>query len=345
MLASGVDAYFQNAKKFFAGKGIELWALPFNRSGTNIIEEIRSIVKLRKFIVKRKPDVVISYTSKPVIYTGLAIRGLSDVRHFPMITGLGYAFSDELSFKRVIVNRIARFLYRESFKSACSIIFQNLDDRRIFIGLKVISEDSRFCRVYGSGIDSEKFMKADLPEEPVFLMLARLIEQKGVHQYVAAAKLLKQKYPGARFLLAGALDENPGSLTSDQLVSFVEEGFVEYLGYLEDVVPAIKECRFYVLPSFYREGVPRSIIEAMSMGRPIITTNSPGCRDTVEVDCNGYIVEPRSTQSLALALEKCISLSDEKVEGMALHSLDMVRKQFDSKVVNQAILEEIGRFL
>jgi glycosyltransferase involved in cell wall biosynthesis len=192
--------------------------------------------------------------------------------------------------------------------------------------------------VAGSGVNTADFAQTPLPEAPVFLLMARLIPEKGIREYVAAARTVRRSTPDARFLLAGWVESRHGAISMAELESWREEGVVEYLGVLDDVRAAIARAAVYVLPSYYREGVPRSILEAMSMGRPIITTNLPGCRETVRSDENGILVEPRDAASLASAMLRLASNSAARAS-MGEASRRLAEGRFATEHVNAAMLQ------
>lgn len=339
--AAARDAKFEATRNYYAARGVRLYGLPLSRTGINPFREISSLLEVYRLVRKIRPCVIVSYTAKPVIYTGLALAAIGKVRFFPMITGLGYAFSDSKSFKVRVVNRIMRFAYRLSLAQAHTIIFQNEDDLTLFRRLQLVGHEARVRRVYGSGVDLSKYSKAPLPNRPTFLMLARLVAEKGVREYIRAAAIVRKQHPDAIFRLAGALDENPNSLTKSELDCHIKAGDIEYLGHLGDVREALAACRFYVLPSFYREGVPRSVTEAMATGRPILTTNSPGCRDTVEDGVNGFLIEPRSVDSLVQGCLKLLSLSDKEVQAMGENSHRFANEKFSAEAVNSDLLDII----
>ncbi|WP_416140909.1 glycosyltransferase [Halomonas sp. HK25] len=186
------------------------------------------------------------------------------------------------------------------------------------------------------------FPPRPLPQAPVFLMLARLMVDKGVREYLEAARRVKRQYPEARFQLAGALDPNPASIRQAELDAWIREGTIEYLGKLHGVQAALAGCRYYVLPSYYREGTPRSVLEAMATGRPIITTDAPGCRETVDPDINGYLVPTHDSEALAAAMLRLLAADNQSVEAMAVAGLDRVARLFDVERVNRQLMEITG---
>ena len=317
---------------------ISFHAVPMARGGMNPLDDLATLRTLRRFIREEEPTVVVAYTAKPVIYAGLAVRREAGVRFFPMITGLGYAFTEGVGLKRLVLQRIVRELYRRGLAAAQTVIFQNPDDQALFHELGLVPTHAGSERVYGSGVDREAFPPAPLPDEPVFLMVARLVADKGVWEYVEAARQVRKQYPQARFLLAGGLDPNPAGVNQAEVDAWVAEGTIEYLGPVRPVQPVLATCRCYVLPS-YREGTPRSVLEAMSTGRPVITTDAPGCRETVEHGVNGLLVPPRDSTSLAAAMLEILERTDDSITSMAKASLALVRERFDVRRVNEHILE------
>ena len=192
------------------------------------------------------------------------------------MTGLGYGFTEEFQFKRKLINYILKNLYKISLKYSSTIIFQNPDDELLFRNLNIIKDRKTFI-VNGSGVDLKFYSQTSLPSKPIFLMLSRLVTDKGVIEYCEAAKEVRTKYPDAIFQLAGSFDPNPSGLKYNQIKPYIDTGNIEFLGYIKDVREVLNNCKYYVLPS-YREGTPRSILEAMSVGRPIITTNTTGVK-------------------------------------------------------------------
>ena len=247
--------------------GIEHISLGASRSGVNILKEIYHFLSLYRIVLTLKPDLVFAYTAKAVIYGGLVSRVCKIGSFFPMITGLGYAFTSVVGFKRIFIRHLVRLLYKLGLSRARTTIFQNTDDLELFHQLNIISKKSYSRLVNGSGVDLDAFPLKQLPGKPVFLMLSRLVADKGVREYVEAARIIKQERPNAVFRLAGGLDVNPTSINDEELNRWIEDDVIEYFGKVDTVQWLLEQCRFYVLPS-YREGVPRSVLEAMATGRP-----------------------------------------------------------------------------
>jgi glycosyltransferase involved in cell wall biosynthesis len=317
--------------------GVVFETIPLDRGGMNPWHDFQSYHALVSLFRRHKPEVVFAYTAKPVIYGGLAVRKVGAIRFYPMITGLGYAFTQGSGFKRRALRALVQKLYRRSLSSASVTIFQNPDDERLFRMLNIQPKNVTSLRVNGSGVSLTDFLHWSLPEEPIFLMLARLAADKGVREYVDAARLVKRKYPNSVFRLAGGLDSNPSSISEAELQTWVSDGIIEYLGNVTSVHAALANCRFYTLPS-YREGTPRSTLEALATGRPVITTDVPGCRETVVHGKNGFLVPPNDPEALAEAMTKMIEMQPADIQKMADASVNLARKKFDVHKVNADIL-------
>jgi glycosyltransferase involved in cell wall biosynthesis len=285
--------------------------------------------------------VVLTYTIKPIVYGTLAARAASPgARCYAMITGVGYAFSAQ-ELRARLSRQVARILLNISLPLNARVFFQNPDDRALFLRNGLVRPE-QVVLIPGSGVDLDAFAPAPLPKHPplVFLLIARLLREKGVEEYADAARLLRSRYPDVRFVLVGPLDDHPDAITQKEVRKWEVEGVLEYLGYQEDVRPAIAASSVYVLPS-YREGTPRSVLEAMAMGRPVITTDVPGCRETVRPWVNGFLVPPRDPLGLALAMERFLR-RPELVPAMGRRSREEAEARFDVHVVNDIILDTLG---
>ena len=341
LAAAPEDENAAAVRKELGEKGIELHTVPMARGGMNPLADMATLRALQQLMREYRPTAVIAYTAKPVIYAGMAARSVGGIRFFPMITGLGYAFTEGAGLRRRVLQRVVRGLYQRGLAGADTVIFQNPDDQALFQELGLVPSGASSVRVYGSGVDTERFPRQSMPDAPVFLMLARLLGDKGVREYAEAARRVRAEFPQARFLLAGPMDPNPAAINNDELERWLGEGAIEYLGALDDVQAALRDCRFYVLPS-YREGTPRSVLEAMATGRPVITTDAPGCRETVEHGLNGLLVKPRDAGSLADAMWEMLRMPDEAVARMADESVRLVQERFDVRRVNESILAATG---
>ena len=319
--------------------GAEARELPLVNASLNPLAMLRSLREVRRLIRQLRPSVLISYTIKPVILGALAGNAERVPTIVSLITGVGYAFTDGREAKRRISRAIAAPLYRLALARSTTTIFQNPDDQALFRDLALIGSGTETHVVNGSGIDVEHFATAPLPERTSFLMIARLLKDKGIREFAEAAKRLKTAHPEVPISLVGYLDPSPDSLTQAELDDLVRCG-IDYRGALEDVRPAIGEASVYVLPS-YREGTPRSVLEAMAMGRAIVTTDAPGCRETVEHGTNGLLVPPRDADALYDAMMKFVD-NPALAASMGPQSRAIAERKYDVHKVNAHMLQHAG---
>lgn len=320
--------------------------ISMQRTGTNPLTDAKTLKSLYTLMRGIKPTYVLAYTIKPVIYGTLAAWVARVPHRFALITGLGYAFQQvEETGKRSYFQKIIHELYRQALSKTDKVFFQNPDDLNLFKQLKLISNKTPTAIVNGSGVDTSEYNVAPLPisnkqPEIRFLLIARLLADKGVREYANAAKIIKNKYPEVNFDLVGLIDSNPTAISQKELDDWVDEGLISFWGRLDDVRPAIAASSIYVLPS-YREGTPRTVLEAMSVGRPIITTDAPGCRETVVDSYNGYLVPVKSVDGLVKAMEKFI-LNPELISTMGKASREVVEDKFDVHSVNNIMINEMN---
>ena len=312
--------------------GVTYQPIYLNRHGLNLIGDVRTLMNLYSLFRKHKPDLILAHGIKLVIWGGIS-AWLSKIPFYALITGLGFAFQGK-SFKRKLLTRLVSFLYKISLINSKAIIFQNKDNRDLFIGKNIISESKTFI-VNGSGVDINKYNYTKPPETDVsFLLVARLLGEKGLREYAAAAKIVKEKFPNIKFELIGAEDASMDAISLEEIKSW--SNYVNYNGSTKDVRPYIKACHVYVLPS-HHEGLPRSTLEAMSIGRPILTTNASGCKETVEEGINGFMVPVGSINRLADKMIWFINNKD-KIQIMGKQSRKLVEKKFDVRKVNEEML-------
>ncbi|URQ86605.1 glycosyltransferase family 4 protein [Pseudoalteromonas sp. SCSIO 43088] len=331
VVISPYDSYSEK----LADLGAEYHHINIDQGGTNPIQDISSFLGFVKLYCQIKPNYVLNFTPKNNIYSTLAAN-MVGVKSINNIAGLGILFINES-----ISSKIARVLYRYSQSKADFIFFQNEDDRELFkshrIALNVQSD-----RLPGSGADLTRFILSPAPNDGItrFLLIARMLFDKGVGQYVEAARVLKSKYgDSVEFRLLGFLDvDNPSAVSKAQMNAWVDEGVVNYLGTSDNVEAEIAQVDCMVLPSYYREGVPKSLLEAGAMGKPIVTTDNVGCRETVDNGYNGFICEPRSTESLVLALEKITNMGHKQRLKFGENSRAKIEQEFDEKIVIQKYL-------
>ena len=327
--------------------GYTLHDIPLQRTGTNPLKDAFALSALYLIMQKVKPSHVIGYTIKPVIYGTLAAWIAKIPNRYALITGLGYAFQQvEETGNRSKLQKLIHRLYKQALSKTSKVFFQNPDDLNLFKQLKLISSNTPTVVVNGSGVDVSEYDVVPLPiaddntTELRFLLIARLLGDKGVREYTQAARFIKVKYPQAQFDLVGWIDDNPDSIEQKELDQWIDEGIINFWGKLADVKPAIAASSIYVLPS-YREGTPRTVLEAMAMGRPIITTDAPGCRETVTNEVNGFLVPVKSVDRLVEAMEKFI-LDPSLIEMMGKASRQIAENKFDVHAVNNFMLEEMG---
>ncbi len=325
---------------------LEAWGasyevVPIRRAGINPFADLRAILALYRTLRRLKPDILFAYTVKPIVY-GLPVAWLAGVkRRFGMVAGRGFALLPGNERRRRLARLITVMTYRFSLRFADGVLFHNQDDLDLFREKRLLPAAVRTKRIFGSGVDLDYYRPAPTPAGPVtFLMISRLIADKGVREYIEAARQLKRSYPDSRFRLVGPADPSPNGIAESEIAALAGEGFIEYLGPLTDVRPAIAESHVYVLPS-YCEGLPRSVLEAMAMARPVVTTDAPGCRDTVASDSNGFLVPVRDATSLANAMERFIQ-APSLVQSMGDAALAFARDRFDVRSVNRSIAEFLG---
>lgn len=320
--------------------GAEVHDTPLRRTGTGILADLRYCVSVCRLIKRIHPDVVLTYTIKPNIWGAFAGR-FARVPVVAMVTGLGYVFTgtDALTLRQRLVPAIARLLYRFASHCCARVIFQNPDDRDDFCAAGCLADVSKIGMVDGSGVDTAHYARRALPEEPVFLMIARLLRNKGVREYAEASLRLLRQHSSVRCLLAGPFDEGPDGISKTELDRWIAGG-LEYLGTLDDVRPALARARVYVLPS-YREGMPRSVLEAMSVGRPVITTDAPGCRETVRDGVEGYLVPVRDSQALMVAMQRMLD-NPQQTEEMAEAAFRRVTEKYDVHSINLQMMSLLG---
>ena len=320
--------------------GASFRSYPVQRNGMNPISDLTTFLALRAAFIDLKPDIVLSYTIKPVIWGGMAMRSLGSTAWFyALITGLGLAFQPGGIKQKLITGLVTR-LYRWSLIRATKVIFQNQDNRQVFEDRQIV-EAERCVVVSGSGVNLDHFGLSPLPQgKVVFLSIARLLGAKGLREYAQAAKIVRERYPNADFYLVGPEDPSPDNIPLSEVVTWKSSGVLQYFGETKDVRPFIEQSNVYVLPSYY-EGMPRTVLEAMAMGRPIITTDVPGCRETVVDGDNGFLVPVKDVDALAAAMEKFI-LKPELIGKMGKRSRAIAEEKYDVHKVNKVIIQAMG---
>jgi len=327
--------------------------LQMERKGTNIVRDLQLFWRYRLLLKQHMPDIFLGFTVKPNIYGSLAAQSLG-IPVINNISGLGAVFGAmSTSIMGKALSRLVRVLYWFALLRSDKIFFQNEDDRREFIEQEVVKAHLT-DRLPGSGVDLNRFAytpivasdfsskNSNKRKKTRFLLIARLLWDKGVGEYVEAARLLSPRYPCAEFCLLGFLDfENPEAISEAQINEWIAEGMVRYLGVKNDVYSEIVKADCVVLPSLFREGVPRSLLESAAVGRPIITTDSVGCRDTVDDEVNGYLCIPGDSIDLSEKMERILQLNDAQRAEMGRCGREKMELQFDEQIVIQKYLEAI----
>lgn len=335
--------YDEDTRKVVRSLGAEPVDYSLSRTGMNPVKDAADILRLILLLRRLKPDITLSYAIKPVIYGTIAAWLAWIPQRFAMIEGLGYVYTPPESaepIKRRALRGAVSMLYSTALRHASLVFFLNKDDLDEFSKRRVISPKKAFL-LGGIGVDLDEWAPAPHVTKPVkFLLAARLLREKGIVEYAKAARLIKQKHHDTRFVLLGSLDTNPGTLSRDEIMAWVAEGTLEWPGHVADVRLWLAQTSVYVLPS-YREGVPRSTQEAMAMARAVITTDAPGCRETVVDGKNGFLVPVRDVKALSAAMERFI-LQPELIERMGQASRKIAEDRFDVHKVNQLILEQMG---
>ena len=302
------------------------------RNRINIISDFTSFISILRTFSIIKPDIVLAYTIKPIISTGIASLFFKNVKFYALITGLGYVFQKSNIF-RTLLKRITYILYYVSLRPAKKIIFQNHSNMDYMINRNIVKKEN--CSVVlGSGVNLKYYSIKDFHSgSTTFLLIARLLKEKGIREYIESAKSIKKKYYDVKFMLVGGEDPSLDSIPVDHIKSLDSKNIIEYYGEVKDVRPYIQKCHIYVLPS-YHEGMPRTVLEAMSMGRPIITTDVPGCRDTVENNKNGFIINSKNSNQLEEKMIWYIKNTD-RWEEMGKQSRYIAKKFFDVNKINE----------
>lgn len=338
VIACAPDADAEVASRL-AGMAIAFRTVRMARTGTNPLRDLLTLRDYFRLIRRECPDVVLAYTQKPIIYGGIAARLAGGTRFFAMCSGLGHAFSGDEGVRSRLLRRIVSSLYRLAVARAEAVFVFNRDDAGEMRRRGILAPGHRVVQVPGSGIDTTAFVHVPVPAiPPTFLLISRLLQNKGLGEFAAAARLVRAECDHARFQILGPFDSNPRSIPAGQLRAWQEEGFITYLGETRDVRPYLAQCTAFVLPSYYREGLPRTILEAMAIGRAIVTTDTPGCRETVFADENGFLVSPRDPVSLAEAMLR-LAREEGLAQRLGVASRRLAEERFEVRRVNAVLLQ------
>ncbi len=327
---------------FFRKEGIRYIPIVMENKGTSVVNDMRLMKNLYNLYKKEKLDFIFHYTIKPIIYGSIA-SSLQSIKSIAITTGLGFAF-----MKESLINKIVKVMYRFAVRRVCEVWFLNHDDFQVFISNKIVKENKTFI-LNSEGVDMEHFSEMEKSSNNgnfTFLLFSRLIVEKGIREYATAAKKLKAKYPDISFSLLGKIDVGTsGNISQEEIDEWVREGYIDYKGYSLEVRQFIADSDCVVLPSYYREGIPRCLMEAMSMKKPIITTNNVGCVELIEDGVNGYMCEPKSADDLMEKMERLFLLSKEEQIKMGESGREIIRKKYDEKLIIETYEKRISKYL
>lgn len=313
---------------------------PLKRAGMNPLQDLATIAGLTRLFRRISPDVFLGYTAKPIIYGSLAAHFAGVPHIYSMIEGLGYAFSGN-DVRRRLLASVLGAMYRTALRHNERVFYLNPDDIEFSVQQGMLPAREQAYLIGGIGVDLLHFSPRPLPRKVSFLMTSRLLRDKGVGEYVEAARQVRARHPEVRFRLLGGLDVNPNSVRPEHLQQWVDSGDIEYYGHQSDVRPFIADSAVCVLPSYYREGVPATLMEAMAMGRALITTDAPGCRETVEQGRNGFLVPVRDSHALAEAMLRFVE-EPALVTRLGQESRRIAEERFDVHKVNRRFLDAMN---
>lgn len=343
MIAHGNEVYVTGPNKDFLDDVMALGVkkfieIPSVKDNTSVKNDLNYLKLLKKAIKEIQPDIVFGYNIKPVIYGSIAAKSCKVPRIYAMVTGLGRVYGAG-GLKNKVLRLITKTLYKKAFKACNKVIFQNGDDVEYLVSNGYLPKEKTNV-VNGSGVNLDRFKKAEIPEKPVFLMVGRIIKEKGVLEFCEAARELKKVHPEVKCILLGGFDSSIGALKPEDIQAYIDEGSIEHPGEVKDPIAFYAKASVFVLPSFYREGLPRTILEALACGRPVITTDWTGCRVAVEDGVNGFLVPIKNSSALA---EKMIELCDRtKTMTMGEAAYRICKEKYEVSIINKQMRNIIG---
>jgi glycosyltransferase involved in cell wall biosynthesis len=339
-LAPDFDATTREAVRALGAEPVDI---SLERTGLKPMRDLADTVRLSYALRRLRPDLIFCYFIKPVIYGAIAARLAGVERRYALVAGLGYVFTPDGThdaMRRRALRTLGSALYGIAFRHYQRVFLQNPDDRDLLCDAGMLPRN-RAVLVSGSGVDLARFVPSRPIVAPVtFVLVARLLREKGIVEYVNAARRIKESRPDTVFRLLGDVDDNPGGLAREQVAAWVADGIIEWPGQVPNVIPWLASSSVFVLPS-YREGKPRSTQEAMAMGLPVVTTDAPGCRDTVEEGVNGFKVPVRDARALETALRRFVDNPD-LIAPMGRESRLLAEQLFDVDQINSIMLQEMG---
>lgn len=332
-----IVAPYDNYTNILTSRGLKFYNININRSGINPVVELKLLIKIKKIFNEIKPELLITFTPKVNIYAAI-ICSILNIKFMPGISGLGRVF-----IKKTFLTFLVLILYYLSFKRACMVFFENKNDMKFFLNLKLI-KSFQAKHVPGTGIDLKYYSQEDIYERgnsTTFLLISRLLWDKGIGEYIEAARNICLTKSNIKFQILGNFDfSNPSAISKSQVDEWIKEGVIEYLGYTDDVRPFILKSDCVVLPS-YREGLPRTLLESAALNRPVITTNAIGCRDTVIDEITGYLCKVGDSKDLAMKMKRFITLSFEERQKMGVNGRQFIEKYFNEDFVINSYIDVI----
>ncbi len=332
--AVGSEAEQEWAQKF-AERGIVYRQIPVSRNGVNPLEDLKTYRAVCALFREIQPDKVFAYQAKAIVYGALAARTCKVPEFYALVAGLGSIFRGE-GTKAKLVRAVLTAQYKLACKESRAVIFQNEDDRSEFVSRGIVSKE-KTAMIHGSGVDLTHFSAAPVPETLRFLFIGRLIKDKGVQEYLEACRILKKTCPQAECMLIGPFDSNPSALLPDELAAYTDDGTVTYFGEQADVRPFLEKTTVFVLPS-YHEGTPKTVLEAMATGRAVITTDAPGCRETVTDGVNGFLVPVKNAEAVAAAMRR-LAEQPQLCRTFGAAGRKIAEEKYDVNKVNAAIMD------
>lgn len=322
-------------KEKFEEQKIKYVQIQVSRNGLNPLSDMKTFFCLNRLLKQEKPDKIFVYQAKTIVYGCLAAKVNHIQEVYPMVAGLGSVFRG-FGIKNALAKIVMQMLYRLAFACSEKVFFQNQDDRNELLNLRLLKE-SQTVMINGSGVNLDNFKPVPLPSTPTFLYIGRLIRDKGIMEYLDACKDIKLQYPQVRCLLVGPFDSNPSALKPEELQPYINNKIVEYYGEQSDVRSYIAQCSTYVLPS-YHEGTPKTVLESMAMGRAVLTSDAPGCRETVVDGKNGFLIPVKDVSALVEKMKFLILHQDLNAQ-MGKASYNIAVDKYDVRKVNDCIMK------
>lgn len=337
VFAVGNEPESEWAEKFHR-EGIAYRQIDVQRNGVNPLHDLKTLSSIKAVLREIRPDKIFCFQAKTIIYGAIAANALGITEVYPLIAGIGSVFLDD-SIKARLVRSVLTTEYRYAMRKCPAAFFQNEDDEQVFRHYRIITKQ-KTVRLHGSGVNLDKFQVSPLPKRPTFLCISRLIRDKGVMEYLEACRMLKEADPEVRCMLVGPYDSNPSAIRPEELQPYIDGGMIEYFGEQADVRPFLAQASVFVLPS-YREGTPKTVLEAMACGRAVITTDAPGCRETVRDGENGYLLPVRDAEAVFRKMRE-LSAAPALIAEMGRRGRVLSVEVFDVRRVNEEICRTMG---